>query len=224
MEVIGTKSTEMKELCDQTENILNLKNKIHRPDGSITWEYLIERLLEIFDSDSVNVEEVENLLLSYKTDLKDWQKFAKFDKYKYTRNLVHEGNGKFNLMVLCWAPGNQSMIHDHANAHCFVKVLEGNLREIRFFWPEEAQSEDGALVEKGRKDAKTNAISYMSDQLGLHRVQNNSHSNNAVSLHLYSPPFGSCQVFDERTGKSSRTPMTFWSKFGEKQPKTERRN
>ena len=60
--------------------------------------FQIERLLEIFESDSVNVEEVENLLLSYKSDPKDWQKFAKFDKYKYTRNLVHEGNGKFNLV------------------------------------------------------------------------------------------------------------------------------
>jgi cysteine dioxygenase len=47
----------------------------------------------------VNIEEVENLLLAYKTDPKDWQKFAKFDRYKYTRNLVHEGNGKFNLVT-----------------------------------------------------------------------------------------------------------------------------
>ena len=69
-----------------------------------------------------------------------------------------------------------------------------NSPKIRFFWPEDEQSDDGALVEKERKDAKTNAISYMSDELGLHRVQNTSHSNNAVSLHLYSPPFGSCQV------------------------------
>ncbi len=45
----------------------------------------IEKLLELFESDSVNIEEVEDLLLSYKTDPKDWQKFAKFDKYKYTR-------------------------------------------------------------------------------------------------------------------------------------------
>jgi cysteine dioxygenase len=33
-------------------------------------------------------------------------------------------------MILCWAPGNQSMIHDHADAHCFVKVLDGDLREV----------------------------------------------------------------------------------------------
>ena len=100
---------------------------------SISWDELIERLLEIFEEDNVNIEEVEELLSKYKSNPGDWKKYAKFDKYKYTRNLVHEGNGKFNLMLLCWAPGNQSTIHDHANAHCFVKVLAGGLREVLIF-------------------------------------------------------------------------------------------
>ena len=106
---------------DQQQEITNV---------GITWEALIERLLEIFASDSVNTDEVDALLASYKSDPKDWKKFAKFDKYKYTRNLVHEGNGKFNLMLLCWAEGNQSSIHDHSDAHCFIKVLDGGLSEV----------------------------------------------------------------------------------------------
>eukprot|EP00093_Oithona_nana_P008935 08935.XXX_336038_337356_1 [CDS] Oithona nana genome sequencing. len=184
-------------------------------DG-LTWDELIEGLLEKFDCDVVNIEEVEALLASYKSKPEDWKTYAKFDKYRYTRNLVHEGNGKFNLMLLCWAPGNQSTIHDHANSHCFVKVLDGTLREVRFFWPHENQDEHGLMLEKDRYDAKRNSVSYMSDELGLHRVENTSHSNGAVSLHLYSPPFASCQIFDERTGKKSVAPMTFWSKYGEK--------
>lgn len=100
--------------------------------SGITWEQLIEKLLELFHEESVNIEEVEAVLSSYRTNPRDWKKYAKFDKYKYTRNLVHEGNGKFNLMLLCWAPGNQSTIHDHTNSHCFVKVLDGALREVSF--------------------------------------------------------------------------------------------
>ena len=98
----------------------------------LSWDEMIELLLELFsvDKDEVNVEEVEEVLAAYKSDPRDWKRFAKFDKYKYTRNLVHEGNGKFNLMLLCWAEGNQSSIHDHADAHCFVKVLDGGLREV----------------------------------------------------------------------------------------------
>ena len=84
---------------------------------------------------STDSNQVEELLCTYHTNRTDWKKFAKFDPYKYTRNLVHEGNGKFNLMLLCWAPGNQSSIHDHADAHCFVKNLDGVLKEvIIIFW------------------------------------------------------------------------------------------
>ena len=36
---------------------------------------------------------------------------------RYTRNLVDEGNGKFNLMLLCWGEGHASAVHDHADAH-----------------------------------------------------------------------------------------------------------
>lgn len=184
--------------------------------ASISWDELIEKLLEIFDAECVNIEEVEELLSRYNSKEADWNKFAKFDKYKYTRNLVHEGNGKFNLMLLCWAEGNASTIHDHANAHCFVKVLGGGIRETRYFWPHEKLTEEGKMFEKERTNCKVNDVTYMSDELGLHRVENPSHSTKAVSLHLYSPPFKSCQIFDERTGKTSVAPMTFWSRFGEK--------
>eukprot|EP00095_Tigriopus_kingsejongensis_P012225 maker-scaffold528_size145933-snap-gene-0.31 protein:Tk12225 transcript:maker-scaffold528_size145933-snap-gene-0.31-mRNA-1 annotation:"cysteine dioxygenase type 1" len=183
---------------------------------SRNWDELLQALLDMFESDTVNVEEVEEVLASYKSDKQDWKKFAKHDKYKYTRNLVHEGNGKFNLMLLCWAEGNQSAIHDHANAHCFVKIMDGTLRETRYHWPKEGHSDDGKMVEKSHADAKLNAVSYMSDELGLHRMENPSHSSQTVSLHLYSPPFKSCQVFDERTGQKTQCKMTFWSKYGEK--------
>ncbi len=56
----------------------------------------------------------------------------------------------------------------------------------------------------------------ISDSLGLHRVENPSHADKSVSLHLYSPPFDSCNMFDQRTGKKTACKVTFWSKFGQK--------
>lgn len=56
------------------------------------------------------------------------------------------------------------------------------------------------------------------DSIGLHRVENVSHTECAVSLHLYSPPFQCCQTFDQRTGHKNTVKMTFWSKFGKKTP------
>jgi hypothetical protein len=57
------------------------------------------------------------------------------------------------------------------------------------------------------------------DSIGLHRVENLSNINPAVSLHLYCPPYSNCHVFNELTGQSTLTKVTFWSKFGEKRDK-----
>lgn len=53
--------------------------------------------------------------------------------FRYTRNLVDEGNGRFNLMVLCWGEGHGSAIHDHSDAHCVMKMLQGELCEVNTF-------------------------------------------------------------------------------------------
>lgn len=43
---------------------------------------LIAELHEVFSSDRVNIEYVNHLLLSYKSNPVDWKKFAKFDRFK----------------------------------------------------------------------------------------------------------------------------------------------
>ncbi|CAD5221987.1 unnamed protein product [Bursaphelenchus xylophilus] len=175
---------------------------------------LVRRLREIFEDDEVDIDEVRLLLESYSSHKADWKKYAHFDPHKYTRNLVDKGNGKYNLMILCWAPGLGSNIHDHTNSHCFVKVLDGTLRETRFAWPE---NEDTAPMKQiSQSDALINDVTYMSDELGLHRMENPSHVENAVSLHLYIPPYQDCQIFDQRTGVKQKCTVTFYTKYGRK--------
>ncbi|KAF7634539.1 Cysteine dioxygenase [Meloidogyne graminicola] len=176
---------------------------------------LIKEIREIFNEDSINIEEVKQLLEEYKSNANDWNKFALFDPHKYTRNLVDAGNGKYNLMILCWGPGMGSSIHDHTNAHCFVKVLQGNLLETRFELPIEEQSEK-PLIESGTQLYKLNGVSYISDKIGLHRMENPSHSDSAITLHLYIPPFTHCNTFNQRTGFKQKCNVTFYSKFGNK--------
>lgn len=50
-------------------------------------------------------------------------------------------------------------------------------------------------------------------------MENPSHSNGAISLHLYCPPFNACSVFNKTTGKRTNCQVIFWSKFGEKRDK-----
>lgn len=183
----------------------------------ITFDELIEGLLEFFKAgkESVDIDAVIEWFNRYESNPEDWAKFSKWDKYKYTRNLIHQGNGNFNLILMCWPEGSVSPIHDHSNSHCFMRVLEGQVKEIRYEWPEEGRG--GALVESGTREIAAPATLYMSDDLGLHKVENSSHTNKLCSIHLYSPPFDFCKVFDERTAKDTRVNMVFYSKFGDKE-------
>lgn len=72
--------------------------------------------------------------------------------------MVDKGNGKYNLMALCWGEGHGSAIHDHADAHCFMKMLQGELQEIRFAWP----TTDGEpLQEISRSKLHLNEVCYI---------------------------------------------------------------
>ena len=55
-----------------------------------------------------------------------------------------------------------------------------------------------------------------SDDMGLHRVENPSLSEGAVSLHFYFPCINECLVFDEDTGKARSVKMTYTSIRGVK--------
>lgn len=58
----------------------------------------------------------------------------------------------------------------------------------------------------------------VTDDIGLHRVENPSFTDKAVSLHLYSPPFTECASFDQRTGHKNMCKVTFYSRAGKRTP------
>uniref|UniRef100_A0A2M4AKA0 Cysteine dioxygenase n=1 Tax=Anopheles triannulatus TaxID=58253 RepID=A0A2M4AKA0_9DIPT len=230
-----------KYLRELTKTFTGIDKPLKNARKCETLNDLMRELRQTFDSDHVNIEYVNHLMLSYESNPAEWRKFAKFDRFRYTRNLVDAGNGKYNLMILCWNEGHASAIHDHADSHCFMKMLKGQLMETRYAWPKDASvSEDckadigngnGAggqheeqeyngdeLEELSRSTLETNGVCYINDTLGLHRVENPSHTDVAVSLHLYCPPFDVCSIFNKQTGKRTKCNVTFWSKFGKRDP------
>ncbi|KAK0641647.1 RmlC-like cupin domain-containing protein [Cercophora newfieldiana] len=170
-------------------------------------------------SDDVDVEHLTRLMQEYNTNDREWARFALGDESRgYTRNLVDEGNGKSNLLVLVWSPGKGSPIHDHGNAHCLMKILRGNLTETRYDFPREG--EEGQPMRVISENVyKENEVAYMADELGLHRVWNQG-SDFAVSLHLYTPPNvakGGCHIFNQETGKKSHVKNCgYFSAYGKK--------
>ncbi len=164
-----------------------------------TFELLVDEIREVLgpssglDSKDVDVQDLTHLMERYSSNSEEWAPYYwPNDKMAYTRNLVDEGNGKANLvschlykisrcriimlmpacgqLVLVWTPGKASPIHDHGNAHCLMKILRGNLTETRYGFPDGDKAKPMEMTSE--RVLKENAVAYMADGLGLHRMSN----------------------------------------------------
>ena len=63
-----------------------------------------------------------------------------------------------------------------------MKVLAGQLHEEVFDAPDNSDSEKPLTV-KSSKTYGMNQVTYISDEIGLHRIHNPSNTQLAVSLH-----------------------------------------
>ncbi|KAI9641291.1 hypothetical protein NHQ30_010092 [Ciborinia camelliae] len=160
---------------------------------------------------SPHIPTLSKLLRTYMSNPSEWQKYAHANPNKqYTRNLVAEVEGVFNLLMLVWTPGKESKVHDHAASHCLMKIMKGGLRETRWVTPVDGASVHGDEMEvHGVRDYKMDKVAYMCDDMGLHSIANPSNTEYAVSLHLYTPPNAAlhgCHIFDPLTGVKTHVP------------------
>ncbi|KAJ9641612.1 uncharacterized protein PV06_03655 [Exophiala oligosperma] len=190
----------------------------HRDNTSNDFHRLVRALSDVLGpSSGINSEDVDEndlirLMEEYDSQEGDWGRYAFSDPSRnYTRNLVDEGNGKSNLLLLVWNPCKSSPIHDHADAHCVMKVLKGNLKETLYSVPpgqsdSDCSSSGSATPPQIVKETlyHENQVTYISDKIGVHKISNPSLTEVAISLHLYTPPHAAhygFNVFDEKTGK-----------------------
>jgi cysteine dioxygenase len=113
-------------------------------------------------------------------------------------------------LLLVWTPGKSSPIHDHANSHCVMKVLTGQLKETLYSWPTREPTENGKtspLTITRESLFKENEVTYISDQLGLHSVSNTQLDQVAVSLHRQYLPSRHVDSCNAHNCQSTHPPM-----------------
>ncbi|TPX71906.1 cysteine dioxygenase [Spizellomyces sp. 'palustris'] len=197
---------------------LRLTNPLPTPKDL---DALIQTLHREITCSDFSLPAITRLLQSYTSSQNDYAPYAHFDPSKpYTRNLVDDGNGHFNLMILCWTQGKASPIHDHAGAHCLMKILDGELCETQYEWPKEDEACGSCPMRVTKQTVHgANQVAYIHDQIGLHRISNPSSTRPAISLHLYTPPFDYCKTFCENTGQARTSGRcVFYRDFTKKNP------
>lgn len=192
-------------LEQETDDVLVLDNSFGK---------LIDQLREVLGttkglaSEDIDIDHIKKIMDDYVSDEAEWGKFALSDATRgYTRNGIVNINGNANLLILVWTPGKGSAIHDHANAHCCMKILKGKLLESLYDIPE---SEGQEMVPHSVTVLNRNEVGYISDKIGLHKISNASEKDFAVSLHLYTPPYASlygCSTYESRTSVKHHVAM-----------------
>jgi cysteine dioxygenase len=104
---------------------------------------------------------------------------------------------RFEVLLLNWAPGARSALHDHGGQHCWMTVLDGHLFVDNYARLDDRTVGGHAVVapresmqlERGDLDVRQAAYD-------IHRV-GTAGPGSAVSLHVYARPLRDFLVYDE---------------------------
>lgn len=182
---------------------------------------LISRLHGL-DESPVALGPVAAMISATEVDDESLAPFLNFRPGHYTRNLVSRSD-LFDVIVLCWMPGQTTPIHNHSGQLGWVRVLQGALEEVTYAVRPGAACDEAAndaclfaakagVVETGRALFEASPAVVTVDRVrGVHRLGNSAtaRGRNAISLHVYSRPHDSCLTYDAETGAVRRIQLSF---------------
>ncbi len=141
--------------------------------------------------------------------------FLFFSPTSYTRNLVFQ-NEWFEVLALCWEVGQVSRVHNHRDQQCWMAVTMGRLKNQNYRVLDHNPEKLTCRMEPTRIFVITPTAPLEVDpQEPVHQVLNlTEYGERAVSLHVYSQPIPSCEVYLPNRGTYSDVDLHFTSEFG----------
>lgn len=150
---------------------------------------------------------------------------------KYARHSIARTE-LYDMILLCWAPGQVSPVHNHQGNSGWVRVLRGRMEETHFHAPEWViagcpmpnASSDFDIDDEGtghgiklrRNDHFIHpagpAVASVDRQRPIHQLGNplrHADDEPAVTLHVYSRPHDACLTFDTTDHTCRRVELRF---------------
>jgi cysteine dioxygenase len=165
------------------------------------------------------LETVQDYILSHAVRPETLEQYLFFSKGNYTRNLIFK-NAVFECMTICWEIGQASRIHNHRGQNCWMAAPIGRLRIQNFRVDERDAARSTchiAPTEIYEMDATHPA--YVNPLEPVHQVLNlPEFKQRAVSIHVYSKPFDTCEIYQREKGTYSDVPLHYTSEYGKLHP------
>lgn len=177
-------------------------------------EEFVRRLSEI-PASAFTHRAVLDFLLEAQVDPRTLSPYLYFSQERYTRNLIHRTE-LFELIAICWEMGQRSSIHNHRDQSCWMAVPYGRLQVHNF----KLVRKDAAigfceLLTSGHFVLAPGSPQLVDPAEPIHQVVNpSSFASRAVSLHVYSRPFDTCEIYDLKANRYENTRLSNTSEFG----------
>jgi len=178
----------------------------------------VEKLAAIPERDFA-IPRVHEFMQGHAVQPETLQPYLFFSKGNYTRNLIFK-NEVFECMAICWESGQVSRIHNHRDQNCWMVVPIGRLR-VQNFRVEDRDAARGTcrLVPTLAFDMDAEHPGFVDPNEPVHQVLNLvEFGTRAISLHVYSKPFDSCEIYLREKGSYMDVPLHYTSEYGKLNP------
>lgn len=134
-----------------------------------------------------------DILSRYAVPGRDLEPYIRWNSRHYTRNCIVR-NEEFELLVICYEPGQRTSIHDYDSQTAWVHVVQGEVLEERF-----GIAEDGTLELMRESGLRPGMVQVLSRGSSIHRFTNQG-PGRAITINLYAKPMSKWRVYDEGAG------------------------
>lgn len=159
---------------------------------TVSINQLVEGLREIPDEE-FRCQPVYDFLSLNRVDTGSIQKYLFWSPTFYTRNLIYKDD-RFEMMAICWEPGQVSRVHNHCEQRCWMTVPVGRLKGQNFAVDEIDESRGFCrLRETDTFELAECLAAKVELEEPIHQILNlTEYNDRAVSIHIYSKPFDHC--------------------------------
>ncbi len=105
----------------------------------------------------------------------------------YQRNVIKK-NEHYELVAICWIPGQNTPIHDHTGSDCAFLIVSGVSTETVY-----KTNEDGLAYPVSDRRYEPGEV-CAAEEPDIHRVSNKE-STNLINLHVYTPPLSEFKIY-----------------------------
>ncbi len=165
------------------------------------------------------LENVQDYVVRHAVRPATLDKYCYFSKGNYTRNLIFK-NDVFECMTICWEIGQHSRIHNHRDQNCWMSAPIGRLR-VQNYRVEHRDTAQGTckIIPTDVYDLDAAHPACVNPMEPVHEVLNLAEfQKRAVSIHVYSKPFESCEVYYRDRGTYADVPLFYTSEYGKLNP------